>query len=330
LSFKYFRALIVQSLFLGTQGHMHNKIITVIGGTGFLGRYVVKRLATSGYTIRVLSRHPDGALALKTSGNVGQIILSGANITDPSSLVGKFEDSYAIINLAGILFQSGKQTFSHIHSQGAEKIAQMAKAAGVERFIHVSALGVNHAHSSQYARTKLLGEKAILNAFPTATILRPSVVFGPEDNFYNQFARMASIAPALPLIGGGHTRFQPVYVGDVADAITSCLMRFDALGQTYELGGPHIYSFREILTYILHTTHTSRPLVNIPMRLAAVMGSFSQLLPRPPLTRDQVELLKYDNIVNDGALTFSDLGIAPKAVEIIVPTYLARFHKKAA
>ena len=309
---------------------MEQRIVTIIGGTGFVGKYVVKRLAAAGYTLRVIARHADAALSLKTSGSVGQVVLVNGNITDPASLVGKIEDSYAIINLAGILFESGKQSFSHVHAQGAEKLAQMARAAHVERFIHLSALAVDQAHTSTYARTKLLGEKAILNAFPGATILRPSVIFGPEDNFFNQFAAMAGIAPALPLFGNGTTRFQPIYVGDVAAAVESCLNRFDTIGQTYELGGPEIYTFREILEYILLTIGKSRPLIPVPLALAAVAGMGCQWLPRPPFTRDQIELLKYDNIVSKNAKKCADLGIRPNAVEMIVPTYLSRFHRKAA
>ena len=309
---------------------MEQRIVTVIGGTGFVGQYVVKLLAAAGYTIRVISRRPESALQLKTSGNVGQIVLMSGNIADPASLVGKIEDSYAIINLVGLLFQSGKQNFSRVHAHGAEKLAQMAKAAGVQRFVQLSALGVDRAHTSHYARTKLLGEKAVLGAFPEATILRPSVIFGPEDNFFNQFAAMASLAPALPLLGGGRTQFQPVYVGDVAAAIVTSLTRFDTMGQTYELGGPHIYTFKEILQYILHTIRKSRPLVNISLRLASVAAIGCEWLPTPPITRDQVELLKYDNVVSPHAKTLADLGINATAVEMVVPEYLARFNKKMA
>jgi uncharacterized protein YbjT (DUF2867 family) len=309
---------------------MEQRVITIVGGTGFLGRYVVKLLASAGYRLRVISRRPNAALHLKTAGSVGQIVLVSGNITDPATLVGKIEDSYAVINLAGILFESGKQSFAQIHAHGAEKLAQMAKAAGIQRFIHVSALGVDKARNSDYARTKLLGEKAVLSAFPEATILRPSVIFGPEDNFFNQFAAMASLSPALPLLGGGRMRFQPVYVGDVAKAIEVCLNRPDAMGQVYELGGPNTYSFREILNYIMQVTGKQRMLVPVPLKLASVIGLCSEILPRPPLTRDQVKLLRSDNVVSNGARTFAHLGIVPTAVEIIVPQYLQRFQKKMA
>ena len=309
---------------------MEQRVITIIGGTGFVGRYVVKLLASAGYTLRVISRHPDAALALKTSGYVGQIVLTKGNIADPQTLAGQLKGSYAVINLTGILYESGKQTFAHIHAQGSEKLAQLAKSAGVKRFIQMSALGVDNAPTSHYARTKLLGEKAVFSAFPEATILRPSVIFGPEDNFFNQFATMACLAPALPLIGGGQTRFQPVYVGDVARAIEACLTRADCRGETYELGGPLTYSFKDILEYICKMVHSSRPLVNIPLGIASIMGTACQYLPKPPITRDQVELLKYDNVVQHGAKTLANLGINASAVELIVPEYLSRFHRKAA
>jgi len=309
---------------------MEQRVVTVIGGTGFVGRYVVKLLAMAGYTIRVIARRPDLARALKTSGNVGQIVLMSGNIAEPESLRGKIEDSYAVINLTGLMFESGKQSFFNVHERGAEKLAQMAKAAGVKHFIHMSALGVDKAHNSTYARSKLLGEKAVFAAFPEATILRPSVIFGPEDRFFNQFAAMASLSPALPLLGGGHTKFQPVYVGDVASAIAACITRPNTSGQIYELGGPHIFTFREILEYIMLVTGKQRRLIPIPLSMASLASFGFELLPQPPLTRDQVELLKYDNVVNAGAKTFGDLGINPTAVDVVVPESLSRFHKKAA
>lgn len=309
---------------------MEQQVITIIGGTGFVGRYVVKLLAAQGYTLRVISRNPSAAGHLKTSGSVGQIVLMGGNIAEPASLLGKIENSHAVVNLAGILFEGGRQRFAAVHAHGAEKLAQMAKAAGVSRFIQMSALGVDKARSADYARSKLLGEKAVLTAFPEATILRPSVIFGPEDNFYNQFAAMAALSPALPLIGGGVTRFQPVYVGDVANAIRVCLTRPDAQGQIYELGGPNVYTFREILRYILDVTGKKRLLLPVPMGVASFLGMCGEALPRPPLTRDQVRLLKSDNTVSAGARTFASLGITPTAVEMVVPDYLERFSRTQA
>lgn len=306
---------------------MEPRTITIVGGTGFLGRYAVRRLARAGYRLRIIARRPDAALRLKTAGDVGQIVLMQGDITRPESLHGKLENSYAVINLVGILFESGRQKFAPVHTKGAETLAQLAKAARVERFIQVSALGADKASGSQYARSKLLGESAVLQAFPDATLLRPSVMFGPEDNFYNQFARMAVFSPALPLIGGGHTRFQPVYVDDVARAIETCLTRAEVRGHIYELGGPRIYTFREILDYILRVTGRHAKLMTLPYPAASLMGTMGELMPRPPLTRDQVKLLKFDNVVSPNARTFANLGIEPKAAEEIVPGYLARFAK---
>lgn len=306
---------------------MEPKIITIVGGTGFLGRYAVRRLAKAGYRLRVIARRPEAALYLKTAGDPGQVALLSGDITRPESLTGKLDGSYAVINLAGILFESGRQKFAAVHAKGAETLAQLAKAARAERLIHVSALGDDKPSGARYARSKLTGESAALQAFPDATILRPSVVFGPEDNFYNQFARLAVFSPALPLIGGGHTRFQPVYVDDVAKAIEACLVRTDARGHIYELGGPRTYTFREILEYILAVTGRHARLVTLPYSTAALVGAMGELMPRPLLTRDQVRLLKFDNVVSPNARTFANLGIEPKAAEEIVPQYLARFAR---
>ncbi len=307
---------------------MSGSIITVVGGSGFLGRYVVHRLAGQGYVIRVLCRHPSEATFLKPAGNVGQIVPDYADLAKPESLKGKVDNSAAVINLVGILYESGKHSFSRIHAQGAEKLAKLAKEAGVPRFVQVSALGVSKASNSTYARTKLAGEEAVRGVYPNATILRPSVLFGAEDNFFNQFARMSQFSPALPAIGGGETKFQPVYVDDVAQAITTVLERRDTAGKTYELGGPKVFTFKEILQYIGEVTGQKRALVPIPYSVAGLMGSITQLLPNPMLTSDQVRLLKYDNIVSEEALTFADLGITPTPVEAVVPEYLG--YRKAA
>ncbi len=299
------------------------KIITIVGGTGFIGRYVVKHLAKAGYRIRVISRNAESALELKTAGDPGQILLVSGNVAKPESL--QLAASYAVINLVGILFESGKQSFNAVQTTGAEKLAQAAKAAGAQVFVQMSALGADKASGSHYARSKLMGEKAVQSAFPTATILRPSVVFGEEDNFFNQFASMASFSPALPLIGGGTTKFQPVYVDDVAKAIEAALTNKNMRGKTYELGGLGTYSFKEILQFITATIHKPRCLTTLPYGLANVVGFFNELLPRPMITRDQIKLLKHDNVVSENALTFADIGITPQSVEAIVPHYLARF-----
>jgi NADH dehydrogenase len=306
---------------------MHNRIITVVGGTGFVGRYVVKLLASKGYTIRVIARDPEAALQLKTAGEVGQIVLVGGNLSRPESLQGKLDNSWAVINLVGILFESGSQNFSTLHAQGAEKLAQLSKAAGVDRFIHMSSMSIDKAVNSKYARTKALGEKAVKAAFPEATILRPSVIFGPEDQFFNTFAAMARFAPMLPLIGGGKTKFQPVYVCDVARAVLAVLEHPESKGTTYELGGPEVYTFKELLEFICKTTRRTPYLLNVPFGIASAVSRITQLLPHPPITYDQVSMLKHDNIVNADVKTFADLGITPNAVEAIVPEYLERFAK---
>ena len=309
---------------------MEQRVITILGGTGFLGRYVVQQLAQDGYRLRIISRNPNNDLNLYTAGHVGQIALIAGDITKPESYVSSLAGSYAVVNLVGILFESGKQKFSTIHSLGAEKLAIAAQAAGVKRFIQISALGVEHEHGSNYARSKILGERAVLSAFPTATILRPSVIFGAEDNFFNKFAKMTNISPALPLISGGKTLFQPVYVADVAAAIKTCLAKDETQGQIYELGGLRTYSFKQILEYILKLTAKKRFLIPIPFGLASFIGKIAELFPHPMITSDQVKLLKYNNVVNHSAKTFAHLGITPTSAETIVPEYLAIYRKKTA
>jgi uncharacterized protein YbjT (DUF2867 family) len=306
---------------------MQNKIITIIGGTGFVGRYVVKLLAEQGYTIRVIARNPAAALHLKTAGEIGQIVLVPGNLAKPESLQGKIENSWAVINLVGILFESSGQNFSAVHAKGAEKLAQMAKTAGIKRFIHMSSLGVDKAVKSKYARTKAMGEKAVKAAFPEAVILRPSVIFGGEDQFFNTFAAMASFVPILPVIGGGKTKFEPVYVNDVAQAILAILKNPAYQGQTYELGGPGIYSFYDLLKFICNITGRKPYFLNIPFGVASVLSYFTQLLPNAPLTHDQVSMLEQDNVVSKDAKILADLGIVPTALEVIVPQYLARYSR---
>jgi len=232
-----------------------------------------------------------------------------------------------LVNCVGILRESGAQTFELVHHTGPARLARFAREAGVDRFVHISAIGADPRSSSAYARTKAAGEQAVRDAFPTVTILRPSVVFGPEDQFFNRFAAMATISPVLPLIGGGETRFQPVYVGDVADAVVECLEDSATAGRTYELGGPKIYTFREVLELVLSEIRRKRRFVDLPFGLATFQARLMSLLPSPPLTPDQVELLKSDNIVSSGALTLASLGIAPTPAEVVLPTYLDRFRR---
>ncbi len=308
---------------------MRQEIVTVVGGTGFLGRHTVSALAKAGFVVHVLSRHPRQGAQMRTYGDVGQIVIDYADISKPQTLEGKLKGSYGVVNLVGVRAEHGQQNFTSLHAQGAERLAKLAKAAGAERYVHISALGVETAVNSKYARTKLLGERATCSAMPQTTVLRPSVLFGPEDDFFNKFARMACYSPVLPLIGGGKTKFQPAYVGDVASAITKALTTPAMIGKTYELGGPEVLTFKQILEFVCRTTNRHPGLVDIPFRLAKVMGSVMELSPcTPPLTRDQVRLLKYDNIVSGQALNFSHLGIAPASIEAVVPAYLTRFVRK--
>jgi NADH dehydrogenase len=303
------------------------KTVTVFGGSGFIGRYVVARLADRGWTVRVAVRNPRRAMFLKPLGNVGQIVPIRTRLQSEEEVAAAVGGVDAVVNLVGILAPSGKQTFEAVQAQGAALIAKACAAEGIEAFVHVSAIGADPDSASDYARTKGLGERAVREALSTATILRPSIVFGPEDGFFNRFAAMARLSPALPLIGGGHTKFQPVYVGDVADAAVVALDSEAARGKTYELGGPHVYSFKRLMQILLKTIRRKRLLVPIPWAIAYAQGSVLQLLPDPPLTRDQVKLLESDNVVSEGALTLGDLGIdQPHSVEVIVPTYLDRYR----
>jgi uncharacterized protein YbjT (DUF2867 family) len=301
--------------------------VTVIGGSGFIGRYVVERLAREGCLICIATRHPDRALFLKTCGDVGQVTPVAANIRDQQSIEAVVAGADAVINLVGILYQSGAQRFSTIQAEGAGRVAQAAAAAGVTRLVHLSAIGADRASPAAYARSKAAGEEAVRAAFPTATILRPSIVFGPEDDFFNRFAKMAMISPVLPLIGG-RTRFQPVYVGDVARAVVSVLQRTDTAGQIYELGGPGIFSFRALLEMMLRQIDRRRYLIPLPFALASLQGALLQHLPAPPLTLDQVRLLKRDNVVDPKAKGLADLDIAPTPLDAVLPDYLDRYQPR--
>ena len=300
--------------------------VTVFGGSGFIGRYIVPRLADLGWTVRVAVRNPDDAAFLKPSGNVGQIVPLACNLRDEASVKRALAGADAAINLVGILFESGKQTFADVQYQGAKRAAEAAAAEGITHYVHLSAIGADKNSASEYARSKAAAEEAVLAAIPTASILRPSVVFGPEDGFFNRFAAMARLSPVLPLVGGGHTRFQPVYVSDVAEAAIKCLTDKRCGGKTYELGGPKAYSFKELLKLMLQAIGRRRLLAPLPFAIADLQGRFLELLPEPPLTRDQVKLLQQDNVVSPDALTFQDLGIEPHSVEIVIPTYLDRYR----
>jgi NADH dehydrogenase len=296
-------------------------VVTMFGGTGFIGRRLVARLLEAGATVKLAARDPKSMTLPSTKGG-GSVEPVMASLADEVAVAAAVAGSTAVVNLVGILYEHGEQTFAAVHVEGARRIAAAAKAAGVGRLVHTSALGASASSRSAYARSKAAGEAAVREAFPEASIIRPSIVFGPEDDFFNRFATMAKLSPALPLIGGGTTRFQPVYVDDVAAAVMNVLQDAGTAGQTYELGGPDVHSFKELLEMLLRLKKLSRALVPIPFFLAEVQGSFLQMLPTPPLTRDQVELLKSDNVLSGGLPGLADLGITPTPLEAVLPTYL--------
>jgi NADH dehydrogenase len=304
-----------------------NMTAVVFGGGGFLGRHLVRRLGKSGAVVRVPSRHPTRLTYLRTAGVVGQIVPELVGTYDDEELVATLQGADIVINLIGILAENRRNSFARIHASLPGRIAAAAAAAGVKHLVHVSALGADDHSPSAYAKSKAAGEEAVMAAFPGATIIRPSIVFGPEDQFFNRFAGMALISPVLPLIGGGHTRFQPVYVGDVADGIMAALTTPDSAGKVYEFGGPATYSFRELMELMLAEIGIQRLLVPVPWGLARLQARFAEFLPGPPLTRDQVALLRQDNVLSGSAPGLSDLGIQPAALELILPTFLDRFRK---
>jgi len=305
-------------------------LVTVFGGSGFLGRHVVRALAKAGYRVRVAVRRPDLAGFLQPLGWVGQIHAVQANLRYPASVEAAARDADVVINLVGILFERGKQRFDAVQAFGAEAVALAAAAFGA-RMVHVSAIGADERSASHYARSKATGEKLVLAAVPAATILRPSVLFAPEDDFFNKFAAIARLSLALPLIGGGHTRFQPVFAGDVASAVVAAIEGRTDEGKTYELGGPEVKSFKELMQLMLALIERKRLLVSIPFALAKLQASLLQLMPTPLLTPDQVELLRGDNVVSEAAVregrTLEALGIDPMAMETVLPTYLWRYRK---
>ena len=303
-----------------------SRLVTIFGGTGFVGRSVVQDLAKRDWLIRVAVRRPREARALQPLGGVGQITPVPAKVQDPGTVRAAVDGADAILNLTGILYEKGSQTFQAVHVAGAGHVARAAAEAGVTSLVHMSALGADPGSPAAYASSKGRGEAAVREAFPAASIMRPSIVFGPDDGFFNRFARMALLSPFLPLIGGGETRFQPVFIGNVADAITRCLEDRTTDGKTYELGGPKIYTFRELLTIMLEEIDRRRLLLPLSFNQASAIASILEYLPVPPLTRDQVLMLRTDNVVAEGALTLADLEIMPTALEIIIPTYLDCFR----
>ncbi|CCQ75142.1 putative NADH-ubiquinone oxidoreductase 40 kDa subunit [Magnetospira sp. QH-2] len=327
---------------------LQNRLVTVFGGSGFVGRHIVRRLAAQGAQVRIAVRDPEDALYLRTCGEVGQVVAMPADVTDPASVRSALEGADMAVNLVGILSPWGKRTFEKVHLEGARNVATAAAAVGIQSLVHMSAIA-DEATGSEYARTKVAAEKAVREAFPAAVILKPSVIFGPEDDFFNRFATLARFTPLLPvlgcpfppkinlgaltgdeaplvdLFGDGGTHMQPVYVGDVADAAIKGLTDSATRGNTYELGGPRRYSYKELMELVI--THTGRDRWLMPMH-SLFMGMaawFMEFLPKPMVTRDQLKLLGHDNVVSMGAKTLADLGIEPTAAEGVLPGYLSRY-----
>lgn len=311
--------------------HIRDELVTVFGGSGFIGRYVVGALAKRGYRVRVAVRRPELAGYLRPLGGVGQVQPMLANVRDRASVERAVKGSVGVVNLVGILAESGKQRFDTVQAQGAALIAAASAEAGIERFAHVSAIGADPESASAYARSKAEGERAVRQSVPHAAIFRPSIVFGAEDQFFNRFAAIARMSPFLPLIGGGHTRFQPVYVTDVAEAVARAIEDGAAKGQVFELGGPEIRTFRELMSLMLAVIGRRRIFVDIPFGAADALASVLGAVPGRPLTRDQVEQLRHDNVVSEAAArdgrTLEGLGIDADGMEAILPTYLQRFRR---
>ncbi|OXE36779.1 MAG: complex I NDUFA9 subunit family protein [Phenylobacterium zucineum] len=306
-------------------------LVTVFGGSGFVGSQVVRALARQGAQVRVAVRQPHLAHTLRLLGDVGQIEVVQANIRNPASVRRALEGAGAAVNLVGLLYESGRQKFQSLHAMGARNVAKAAREVGLATLVQMSAIGADETSEAKYARTKAMGEAAVREEFPQAIIIRPSIIFGQGDGFFNLFAQMAVFSPVLPLIGGGHTRFQPVFVGDVAKAVARVIADPGLAGKTFELGGPGVFSFREILGLINTQTERHRLLLPLPFPIAEMIGKVGELASlvalTPPLTRDQVELLKTDNIASGAYPGLSDLGLTPTPVEAILPTYLYRFRK---
>jgi uncharacterized protein YbjT (DUF2867 family) len=305
---------------------MRHRRVTVLGATGFVGRYIVKHLADQGAVITAVSRHAREAGFLKPMGDVGQIVPIDADMRDDRALDAVVAGAEIVVNAIGILFERGAQTFDAIHARLPVRIAVAAQKAGVKQILHISAVGADPQSPSSYARSKAEGEAELRAAFPDAIVLRPTLVFGPEDDFFNRFGCYARVLPALPLIGGGATRFQPVYVGDVAQAAGAALERQE-YGRIFELAGPEIYSFKQLMELLLREIGRKRFLVSIPFGVAAFEAWFLEFLPHPPLTRDQLRLLERDNVASSGLPGLAELGIAPTTLELILPLYLDRFRR---
>lgn len=309
---------------------VHGKLATVFGGSGFVGRHVVRALARRGWRVRAAVRRPDLAHHLQPMGIVGQIKPVQANLRFPDSIARAVDGADAVINLVGILHETRRQKFDAVHGEGARAVAEATAKAGIGTLVHMSAIGADSGAKSAYARSKAAGEDAVRSAISDTSIIRPSIVFGPEDGFFNMFASLSRFTPILPLIGGGQTRFQPVFVGDVAHAIAEAVENRAGAGQVLELGGPDVRTFEDCLRLMLAVIDRRKLLVPYPFWMAKVNAYFLQMLPKPLLTVDQVRLLQSDNVVSDAAIaegrTLEGLGVTPQTLEAILPTYLARFR----
>jgi len=306
---------------------MKQKIATIFGASGFIGRHLIRRLTEKDFRIVAATRSPYLHGYLKPLGNPGQIDLEKVNLIDEGNLRTLIKNSNVVINLVGILYETKKQKFEDIHAKFPDLLSKLCNKLNIEKLVHVSALGINETVGSQYMQSKLKGEKNILNNFNHSVILRPSIIFGPEDKFFNQFASLAEFFPALPLIGRGLTYFQPIYVGDVAKSIMAVLEMEKINNNIYELGGPQTFTFKELMEILLKQIKKKRFLVPIPFSFAKFQAKILQLLPKPPLTTDQVEMLKYDNIVTNKYPTLKDLKINPKTIDSILPNYIWRFRR---
>jgi uncharacterized protein YbjT (DUF2867 family) len=306
---------------------MSIKQVTVFGGSGFVGRAIVRALAQEGLQIRVACRRIELAERTKTAGEVGQVTVMRTNLRMPQSVAAAIVGSDAVVNASGIPFQRGRQRYQAVHVAGARAIADAARAAGVQRLVHISGIGADQRNSTnKYVRSKVEAEDAIIAGFERATILRPSVVFGPEDAMFNRLARIAAQAPFLPVVGDGSAKVQPVFVGDVGSAVAAVLARPETAKTVFELGGPRVYTYREIAALTLHEIDRQKPIIGVPAGLMKIAGFFAEFLPVPPLTHDQVDLLTTDNVARPGAPGLADLGIVPTAAEVILPTYLDRYR----
>ncbi len=311
-----------------------DKLVTIFGGSGFIGRHLVRRLAAQGWRVRVSVRDIEKAKSLKVAGRVGQVTLTPASITDETAVRKAVEGADAVVNLVGVLYERGKRSFSNIHVKGAATIAEAAASAGAKHLVHLSALGADAASPSTYAQSKAAGETSVKTAFPNATIFRPSVVFGPEDGFFNLFGKLMQVFPVVPFFtnivphaeGGGGPNFQPVYVCDLVAAISQALEDGKHQGKTYELAGPRTYCMRDILRMVNQETRRNRWIIGVPFFVARLQALFLQFLPKPLITPDQVKLLEIGSVASGSLPGFEAFGITPTAAEGILPTYLKRYR----